>query len=367
MNKKKELRLRLPFRILIVFLGVLVVVTSYYPIRSIYKLHNHKYSLDTSIDMYKDGIYSYVIDKEYSETLDKIYGEEGYNPDRIDDYMSIKYYDRDNFLNNINKLLDLGYKIDEINNIYAKTSDKFIEKLTSKYIYDIGKYLAIDYFKEENYDRYIEYFNGSYQKTVLHVNIGLDKDYYQDPNNVDKFSITMLVNKYNKLDKDFVPDDLVLIDSNYSDEEIYLNKQAADAFLEMCVAAEKEGLHMKANSGYRDYATQEKLYNYYLKLYGKSYNDKFVTLPGFSEHQTGLGVDIKSTSSKIFKNSKEYKWVLKNSYKYGFIHRFPESKVNITGIHSESWHFRYVGVETATKVYQQGLSYEEYYAMYLDK
>ncbi len=366
-KKKKDLKLRLPFRILIVVIGVILVVSIYYPVRSICKLHSHNYSISNSIEMYKDGMYEYLMDREYSETVDKTYHDKDFNKEYIDSYMKIKYHDSGSFLDNINRMLKAEYSIDEINLIYSKVSDKFINEIADKRVYDLIKYLEIDNFKEDNYERYVKYFNGNYKKTVLYVNISLDKNDYEDPVITDKFSITMLVNKHHGVSKEFIVPDLVDIDSEYSDGENKMNKEAADAFVSMAKDAKKEGYKILANSSYRDYERQESLYNYYLKLYGEAYNKKYVTKPGFSEHETGLSVDIKSKSSAIFANSKEYKWVLKNGYKYGFIHRYPKSKIDITGISSESWHFRYVGKDIAKYVYENGLSYEEYYAMFIDK
>ena len=74
-----------------------------------------------------------------------------------------------------------------------------------------------------------------------------------------------------------------------------------------------------------------------------------------------------SASANIFVNSDEYKWIIDNGYKYGFIHRYPKSKEELTGITNEAWHFRYVGKKAAKIIYEEGLSFEEYYAKYLDK
>ena len=135
----------------------------------------------------------------------------------------------------------------------------------------------------------------------------------------------------------------------------------------MCDAALENNKYILANSSYRSYEEQKKTYNTYLKLYGQKYVSNYVALPGFSEHQTGLAVDIASKNNKIFKNSKEYKWILENSYKYGFILRYTKSNQKITGYEEESWHFRYVGLEIAKYIYENNITYEEYYVMFIDK
>ena len=91
----------------------------------------------------------------------------------------------------------------------------------------------------------------------------------------------------------------------------------------------------------------------------------FVSSPGFSEHHTGLAFDIGSTSSNIFAESNEYQWMLKNAHKYGFIQRFTKRGENITGFRSEPWHYRYVGEEIATYIYEHGITFEQYYVEFL--
>ena len=104
-----------------------------------------------------------------------------------------------------------------------------------------------------------------------------------------------------------------------------------------------------------------------LSKYGDDYVNRFVAKPGFSEHQTGLSFDIGSTSSNVFANSKEYKWMLDNAYKYGFILRFTKKYESITQFRNEPWHYRYVGKDIAKYIHEHNISFEEYYAMFLDK
>lgn len=367
MKRKKKLRLRLPFRIILVLVAVFFVVTLYFPVSSVYKLMHHNYSMDASIEIYKRGMYEKIINLNYSEFIDKFVKNDDFDEKLYESYQQINYYNRDNLLEKVNKLIELKYSIDEINLINEKVSDEFYPRLLKEYVYDISKYLNINYFKEENFDRYKLYFNGDYEKTVLYVNIGLDKEYYEDSNMTSEFSTTMLVNKYNGVTKDFVVPDLVSISSDCTSDDNFMNKEAAEAFEKMCRAARSERYDILANSTYRDYDIQQGTWDRYLGLYGISYNNKYVAKPGFSEHHTGLAIDIKSAHSNIFEKSKEYNWTLENCHKYGFIHRYPKDKVEITGISSEAWHFRYVGVDIATYIYENNLSFEEYYAMFLDK
>ena len=173
------------------------------------------------------------------------------------------------------------------------------------------------------------------------------------------------MDRYNKLGANFTPTDITTIKKEFSNEEQKLSKVAAEAFEKMCTDAKKEGLYIIANSAYRSYDEQKKIYDYYYKKYGKTYVDEYVSLPGYSEQQTGLAVDIGTKKETKLKNTKEYKWIIKNAHKYGFIIRYPKNKENITGYSSEDWHIRYVGKDIAKYIYQNKISFEEYYAMYL--
>ena len=133
-------------------------------------------------------------------------------------------------------------------------------------------------------------------------------------------------------------------------------------------AAKESGLKIIANSSYRSYADQEKLYNDSVDNEGKDYADTYAARPGYSEHQTGLAIDIyvKGYDKTNFAQSPEAKWLVTNAYLYGFILRYPEGKEYLTGYSYEPWHYRYLGEALAKKVYDSGLTYDEYYAYYLD-
>lgn len=136
-------------------------------------------------------------------------------------------------------------------------------------------------------------------------------------------------------------------------------KVATDAFAQMKADAAKEGLNLFIVSGYRSYEYQKNLYNRYVARDGKAEADTYSARPGHSEHQTGLAFDICSLETS-FENTAEGKWLAANAHKYGFILRYPKGKQQITGYIYEPWHFRYIGVDKATAVYQSGLCLEEY-------
>ncbi|MBQ8724318.1 MAG: M15 family metallopeptidase, partial [Oscillospiraceae bacterium] len=112
-------------------------------------------------------------------------------------------------------------------------------------------------------------------------------------------------------------------------------------------------------SGYRSYETQDNLYNDYVYTYGKDIADTFSARPGHSEHQSGLAIDV-NTIDDAFGATPEAAWLAKHCHEFGFIIRYAEDKVDITGYKYEPWHIRYVGNEIAQEITILGISMEEY-------
>ena len=138
----------------------------------------------------------------------------------------------------------------------------------------------------------------------------------------------------------------------------------------MASAAKEEGYTIRAVSTYRSYSYQNTLYNNYANRDGYEKADTYSARPGYSEHQTGLAVDVDNAkiSYTSFGQTKEFAWMKENAHKYGYILRYTKENEFITGYMNEPWHYRYVGVEIATKMKNENISsYEEYYFMYLDK
>lgn len=183
-------------------------------------------------------------------------------------------------------------------------------------------------------------------------------------------AIDALVNKKNNLSSTYVPEDLVKLEgipTVLENPEInQLRETAYIALKDMFQAAtDEEGYELHARSGYRSYGTQRDLYNSYVKNHGQAAADKYSAKPGQSEHQTGLSMDITCAAMNFqlddtFGNTDEGKWVSENAHRFGFIVRYPKGKEDITGYFYEPWHIRYLGVELATKVYESGLTLEEY-------
>ncbi|WP_243298890.1 M15 family metallopeptidase [Bacillus litorisediminis] len=182
-------------------------------------------------------------------------------------------------------------------------------------------------------------------------------------------SILVLVNKQYTLEDDFLPNDLVipkvLFSEDITDEEKYIRKEAALALEELFEKGKEQGFTLIATSGYRSYETQKRLYEEFVNQLGIEAAEYRAAKPGNSEHQTGLAMDI--TSSEF--NYEEYqdfgetpsgKWVAENAHHFGFIIRYPEGKEHITGYQYEPWHLRFVGVQKATYIYKNQLTFEEF-------
>lgn len=186
----------------------------------------------------------------------------------------------------------------------------------------------------------------------------------------DPAAIDALVNKKNNLSSTYVPEDLVKLEGIPTVlENPEINQLRETAYIALKdlfqTATDEEGYELHARSGYRSYGTQRDLYNSYVKNHGQAAADKYSAKPGQSEHQTGLSMDITCAAMNFqlddtFGNTDEGKWVSENAHRFGFIVRYPKGKEDITGYFYEPWHIRYLGVELATKVYESGLTLEEY-------
>lgn len=185
------------------------------------------------------------------------------------------------------------------------------------------------------------------------------------------YNILALVNKEFALPEDYEPEDLVRPNVSFSFgdldiEKAYLRKEAAEKLEEMFAAAVLDGIQLYAVSGYRSYERQKQIYNYEVIHSGQEAAEQVVAVPGYSEHQSGLAMDISGASVDYklvedFGEKPEGQWLAENAHKFGFILRYPKGKEDITGYSYEPWHFRYVGGEVASYIYENDLTLEEYF------
>ncbi len=168
----------------------------------------------------------------------------------------------------------------------------------------------------------------------------------------------LLVNESHRLDANYVPDELVnLYQQRHSfrmaSSEIYLTRQTYEAMEQMFHAAELADMNgYIVTSGYRSYQRQQ-------EVYAQSEPGK-AQQPGASEHQTGLAFDVTVETADGFESTPQYAWLMQHAHEYGFIQRYPANKADITGISYEPWHYRYVGVDAATRMHGTGQTLEEF-------
>ena len=186
---------------------------------------------------------------------------------------------------------------------------------------------------------------------------------HQDPTDV-----LILVNKQNKAPT--VPVTLVKPDVTPTKpsvaENIYMRPEAARALEALFAGAAEDGITLYATSGFRSYSTQKAIFDRKAAERGEQTANRSVAKPGYSEHQTGLAMDIEGETTlgtgltAAFGESPEGIWVAEHCHEYGFIIRYPKDKTSITGYIYEPWHIRYVGVEAATQIAELGVTFEEY-------
>jgi D-alanyl-D-alanine carboxypeptidase len=183
-------------------------------------------------------------------------------------------------------------------------------------------------------------------------------------------SIAVLVNKQNALPESYEPQDLVYPDVAFIFSEKIdkrkMRKEAATALEALFKGAKKDGISLAGVSAYRSFATQKTLFNNYVKQDGEEKARTYSAVPGHSEHETGLAIDVTGSNGKCaaqncFAGTKEAAWLDGHASEYGFIIRYPKGKESITGYQYEPWHLRYVGTQLSEEIASKGVTLEEYF------
>ena len=200
---------------------------------------------------------------------------------------------------------------------------------------------------------------------------------HKDSKNHEKQQSSNSENKHHKEVKHGVTyiDDILIVNKDISLPEHFNpgeNKEARHALQKLLNDGNNQGFQLSNASGFRSYQSQVQLFNQYVQRDGEEAANKYSAKPGHSEHQTGLTYDIVSENTDTnFKSSfgktKEGQWLKDNAYKYGFVIRYPKNKTHITGYQYEPWHIRYVGKDTAKKLYKSNETLEEYLNLYPQK
>lgn len=286
---------------------------------------------------------------------------------------SFKYYKYIN--SNEYKLGKVGYDKEEISLILKLDQTKIDKLLKKDYNKNIVKFIEQDYFIFNNLNLYLDYYKDNksekFKNVVSLINTKANKEWY-DKKTIKKTDIKkgilMLVNKFNYLDKNYKPNDIVEISNYYSYANNSIKEEVYQAYKEMWKKAKEENLTLIVTSSYRNYETQKYLWDKYADSKSEEWADTLSARAGYSEHQTGLALDIVTYNVVMnnFEATDEFKWLQKNAYKYGFILRYPKDKKNITGYDYESWHYRYVGKDVAKTIHEKKITFDEYYAYYIE-
>jgi zinc D-Ala-D-Ala carboxypeptidase len=189
----------------------------------------------------------------------------------------------------------------------------------------------------------------------------------------DPASIWVVVNKKHSLQpQNYAPTDLAFPNLPLrvpGNESMQIRQVVLPDLAAMFADAKAAGAPMMVSSAYRSYSYQVSLYGTYVQQHGQADADTFSARPGFSEHQSGLAIDVEPADgscdiSECFANTVAGKWVAEHAYEYGFIMRYPADKVAITGYTYEPWHFRYVGKALATELHKQHIeTLEEFFGI----
>ena len=274
-----------------------------------------------------------------------------------------------NFTNEC-RIYRLGYPIDQARSLAAVLSDEQADSLIVRGEHDTIAYplLSERYFIANNFDRYLAYHKVDTSTTLTNivaiVNVGgdCDREECAVPCDTSK-GYLMLVNGRHYLDENYKPDSLVAFQKTYCYEEQKALVTVVQAFMAMQQECKKQtDAQLMVNSAYRSYKQQIGTY--------KRNEKGYAARAGSSEHQTGLAIDVTSLQHPMrwpFDTSKEGVWMREHCHEYGFILRYPKKQANIIGYKYEPWHLRYVGMETAKRVHDEDITFDEYYAYYIER
>lgn len=273
------------------------------------------------------------------------------------------------------KLSLVGYKEDEVKTIKDKLNNGEIDNLMElKYDKNIVKFMNEKYFIYKNLSKYLEYKKDnkleSYTNIVTIINTEANIDWFDNTKETDiSKKELMLVNRLYGLSKDYEPDDIIDVPSQYAYTGVKISNSIMDNIVALIDAASDEGYTFVLADGYRSYSEQESIFERYKNAYGYSEADRIAARAGHSEYQTGISFTIVPLYKEYDKPKEglEYKWLSDNAYRYGFIFRFPEDKTYITGFEASTWRLRYVGSEAANIIKSENICFEEYYAYFVDR
>ncbi len=288
-----------------------------------------------------------IMEHGYDAEIIKVISDPTFDVSRLDRYLSLDLKAEDRLM-----VVNKGYQADS-------------------YDEDTLALMRTAYYIHERLDRYLDYLalhpEMDYREVVEMVNCNRDHDYYTNTIVSDTSKDDLIIaNKYYTIEE-YVPEDLVHIDSYYG-LDAYLDRDTYEAYVAMADKMMAEGIDVWITSAYRPYDSQVRIYNSYLERDPQEVVDTYSARPGFSDHQTGRVVDLIEPGGDLgtFEDSAAFLWLQDHAYEYGFILRYPSDKIEMTGYTYESWHYRYVGKEVAKYIKDNGITFDEYYAYFIE-
>lgn len=369
------------FILVLVFLAILTTVGYYYTYRRY--VNNYKFSFKLTTNKITVKLNDKINPEDYIKKYKNAKVEYNYITTNTVGKRYISYRVTDNFKKRHYYYIDV-YVVDDIppkiegkDKVSLYIGDKIDLKSYIKYSDNYDKELSLDIngtvdtSKEGIYKVKYSVSDKSNNKAELEIEFTVKKKPVYVAPSTNGVSSGTTAKGYKIETKDGVTyiKGILIANKTYALPSSYgsgLTSNTKSAFNEMKQAASNAGFNIYIGSGYRSYKTQKTVYNNYVKRDGQKKADTYSARPGHSEHQSGLAIDVCAKGYKCigsgFNGTKAANWLSDNAYKYGFILRYPNGKTNETGYKYESWHFRYVGKELASTLYNNGnwITLEDY-------
>ncbi len=252
------------------------------------------------------------------------------------------------------RLEDAGYEEDQLLNLFGSLKK---EEMTPLLLYDY----------QWNEQAYIDDVIAN--RTSGHFEISGDyRDMFKIPEKAaDPDSLQVLVDRRYYLEETYAPSDLKNVSEEYAISGCSLREEAVTWAVKMIQAGQNAGAYFYISDSYWDYASLKDLNDRYLTYLSENDFDAMYARAGFNEHQTGLALNLAAAyeEEEDFSRTECYRWLKDHAASYGFVERFPRTKESITGRQAEPGHYRYVGKAAAEAVKASGLTYDEFYSLYL--